>query len=56
MNNNAETAGSRTDLRNKDNLIVPEGAVKDITCELSRKRKKWLDAVVYFTYVDDVNF
>jgi hypothetical protein len=56
MKNNAEMIGIRTNLRKKEDLTVPEGTAKDITCELSRKREKWFRAVEYFSCVDDVNF
>ncbi|WP_370575526.1 hypothetical protein [Methanomethylovorans sp.] len=56
MKKNAKMIGLRTNLGTKDNLAMSEGAPKDITCELNRKREKWFKAVEYFTCVDDVNF
>lgn len=56
MKNNAEMIRIRTNLRKKENLRVPEGTTKDITCELSRKREKWFKAAEYLSYVDDINF
>jgi hypothetical protein len=56
MKNNAEMIVTRTDLRKKADLTVSDGAAKEMTCELSRKREKWFKAVEYFTCVDDINF
>ncbi len=53
MESTAETAMSMDIIRKNKDLTVSEGTFNITSSELSRK---WLKAVEYFTYIDDINF
>jgi hypothetical protein len=57
MKANAETILFENTLKSKQSLtLMYEGPNGDEVVELRKNREKWLEAVEYFTCVDDVNF
>ena len=57
MKANAEAILLENTLKSKQSpTLVHEGVNGDGVVELRKNREKWLEAVEYFTCVDDVNF
>jgi len=57
MKANAEAILLKNTLKiTQSSTLVHEGSNDDGVVELRKNREKWLEAVEYFTCVDDVNF